>query len=310
MNGKDSFDMNHIKEALQNDFDNSYSIVKSNKEKQLLQEYPKDKFHCPKNSNESFIDFITRQEINFSFDKENVIEKFSFYNSSNEFDKIYNELLAKKDYKADSDIFNFIYDSLIEKVKVEEQIERDKKELEERLKQQGLDVKAKEKEQEESLKKRKEQTDVLDGYENQKIKRDEYNRDLKFYADIDPYSTYKYNIKGNYNSDIKSENNNKLKKYFYDKETQKRNIWQTQINNSKYNTAVQSWGENECVNGHKFSDLNVGCGICSKKGLKYEDRLLYWVDAYKDYAICKNCNKARQISEKIISESCNGDLLM
>ena len=49
MNGKDSFDMNHIKEALQNDFDNSYSIVKSNKEKQLLQEYPKDKFHCPKN---------------------------------------------------------------------------------------------------------------------------------------------------------------------------------------------------------------------------------------------------------------------
>ena len=51
MNGKDSFDMNHIKEALQNDFDNSYSIVKSNKEKQLLQEYPKDKFHQPKNSN-------------------------------------------------------------------------------------------------------------------------------------------------------------------------------------------------------------------------------------------------------------------
>ena len=37
MNGKNSFTMNHIKEALKNDFDNSYSIVKSNKEKQLLQ---------------------------------------------------------------------------------------------------------------------------------------------------------------------------------------------------------------------------------------------------------------------------------
>ena len=143
MNGKDSFDMNHIKEALQNDFDNSYSIVKINKEKQLLQEYPKDKFHQPKNLNESYIDFISRHEINFSLDKESVIEKFSFYNSSNEFDKIYNELLTKKDYKADYDIFKFIYDSLIEKIKVEEQIERDKKELEERLKQQELDVKAK-----------------------------------------------------------------------------------------------------------------------------------------------------------------------
>ena len=78
-------------------------------------------------------------------------------------------------------------------------------------------------------------------------------------------------LKTFYNSDIKSEYNNKLKKYYYDNEAQKRNIWQTQINNSKYKTAVQSWGENECVNGHKFSDLNVGYGICSKKGLKYED---------------------------------------
>ena len=51
--------------------------------------------------------------------------------------------MTKKDYKADYDIFKFIYDSLIEKIKVEEQIERDKKELEERLKQQELDVKAK-----------------------------------------------------------------------------------------------------------------------------------------------------------------------
>ena len=134
MKGKDSFGMNHIKEALQNDFDNSYSILKSNKEKQLLQECPKDEFHRPKNSNEYFIDFITRHEIIFSFDKESVIENFSFYNSSNECNKIYNELLAKKDYKADSDIFKFIYDSLIEKVKVEEKLERDKKELEERLK--------------------------------------------------------------------------------------------------------------------------------------------------------------------------------
>ena len=45
-------------------------------------------------------------------------------------------------------------------------------------------------------------------------------------------------LKTIYNSDIKSEYNNKLKKYYYDNETQKRNIWQTQINNSKYKTAV------------------------------------------------------------------------
>ena len=177
------------------------------------------------------------------------------------------------------------------------------------MKQQELDAKAKEKKQEETLKKRKEQTDALDEYENQKIKRDECNRDLKFYSDIDPYSTYKYNIKGNYNSDLKSEYNNKLKKYYYDKETQKRNIWQTQINNSKYKTTAQGLGENECVYGHKFSDLNAWCGICSKKGVKYEERLLFWVDAYEKYVICKNCNKVRKISEKIICESSNGDCL-
>jgi len=59
-------------------------------------------------------------------------------------------------------------------------------------------------------------------------------------------------LKTIYNSDIKSEYNNKLKKYYYDNEAQKRNIWQTQINNSKYKTAVQSWGENECINDINF----------------------------------------------------------
>jgi len=66
--------------------------------------------------------------------------------------------LAKKDYKADSNIFKFIYDSLIEKVKVEERIERDQKELEERLKQQELDAKEREREHEEARKKQREQT--------------------------------------------------------------------------------------------------------------------------------------------------------
>ena len=307
MNGKDSFDMNHIKEAINIDFKNSYSIVKTHKETQLLQEYPKEKFSPPKNSNESFKDFIARHEINFSFDKKSVIEKFSFYNSSKEFDKIYNKLLDEKDYKADSDIFKFIYDSLIEKVKVDEKLEREKKELEERLKQEELDAKEKEREQMEALKKRKEQNDAYNEFENIKIKIDEYYRDLKFYGDIDSYSPYKYDLKGNYSSDLKSDYNNKLRKYYYDKETQKKKMWETQIENSKYKTAVQSYGENECENGHKFSDLNVGCGICSEKGIKYEDRLLYWVDAKENYAICKNCNKVRHVSEKLKCGSCDAD---
>ena len=307
MNGKDSFDMNHIKEAINIDFKNSYSIVKTHKETQLLQEYPKEKFSPPKNSNESFKDFIARHEINFSFDKKSVIEKFSFYNSSKEFDKIYNKLLDEKDYKADSDIFKFIYDSLIEKVKVDEKLEREKKELEERLKQKELDAKEKEREQMEALKKRKEQNDAYNEFENIKIKIDEYYRDLKFYGDIDSYSPYKYDLKGNYSSDLKSDYNNKLRKYYYDKETQKKKMWETQIENSKYKTAVQSYGENECENGHKFSDLNVGCGICSEKGIKYEDRLLYWVDAKENYAICKNCNKVRHVSEKLKCGSCDAD---
>ena len=66
-----------------------------------------------------------------------------------------------------------------------------------------MDAKTKERGQEEALKKRKEQTDELDEYENQEIKLDEYYRDLKFYSTIDPYSSYKYDLKGNYCSDLK-----------------------------------------------------------------------------------------------------------
>jgi len=36
MNGKDTFNMEYIKEAIENDFKSAYSIIKNRKETQLL----------------------------------------------------------------------------------------------------------------------------------------------------------------------------------------------------------------------------------------------------------------------------------
>lgn len=70
----------------------------------------------PKTSEETFEQFINRQNINLSFEKNNVTNKFSFYQSSNQFDEMYNKLIEEKDFKVDPNIFKDQYDLLIEKV--------------------------------------------------------------------------------------------------------------------------------------------------------------------------------------------------
>ena len=119
MNGKDTFNIDNIKEAIENDFKSSYSIVKNRKEMQLRNDF-NDKLTQPKTSNESFQDFINRHNIDLSIDRKEVIDKFSFYNSSSRFDEICNKLMEEKDFKADPNIFKDQYEILVEKVKLEE----------------------------------------------------------------------------------------------------------------------------------------------------------------------------------------------
>ena len=119
MNGKDKFNMDNIKEAIENDFKSSYSIVKNRKEMQLRNDF-NNKLTQQKTLNESFQDFIIRHNIDLSIDRKEVIDKFSFYNSSSQFDEIYNKLMEEKDFKADPNIFKDQYEILVEKVKLEE----------------------------------------------------------------------------------------------------------------------------------------------------------------------------------------------
>ena len=128
MNGKDTFNMDNIKEAIENDFKSSYAIIKNRKETQLLKDFS-DKLTPPKTSNESFEEFINRQNIDLSFNDKDVIDKFSFYKSSPQFDEIYDKLMEGKDFKADPNIFKDLYDGLIEKVKLEEKKKKDEEEL-------------------------------------------------------------------------------------------------------------------------------------------------------------------------------------
>jgi hypothetical protein len=128
MNGKDSFNMKYIEDEIKNDFNSAYSIIKNKKEKDLLQNYKKENFSEPENSHESYDDFIKRHNIDFSFDKQAVIDKFTFYNSSAEFDKKYEKLMSEKDFKADIYIFQEFHDFFIEKKKNQEEKEIAKKE--------------------------------------------------------------------------------------------------------------------------------------------------------------------------------------
>ena len=176
MNGKDTFNMDNIKEAIENDFKSSFAIVKNRKETQLLKDFS-DKLTPPKTSNESFEDFINRQNIDLSFEKDKVTEKFSFYNSSPQFDEIYNKLMEGKEFKADPNIFKDQYDGLIEKVKLEEKKKKDEEELA-KLK---LDAEEKKKKEKENIKKDEERSDIYNKFEKKKIEINNYFNQLKFY---------------------------------------------------------------------------------------------------------------------------------
>ena len=59
-----------------------------------------------------------------------MINKLAYYHCSEEFDKIYYELIYEKNYKADSSIFRYIYDIFISKSKSDEEIKKLEEEIE------------------------------------------------------------------------------------------------------------------------------------------------------------------------------------
>ena len=160
MNGKDTFNMDNIKEAIENDFKSSYAIINNRKEAKLLKDFS-DKLIPPNTSNESFEEFIKRQNKDLSFIKKDVSDKFSFYKSSTQFDEIYNKLMEENDFKADPNIFKDQYDALIEKVKLEEKKKKDEEELA-KLK---LDAEEKKKKEIENIKKEQERSDIYNKFE-------------------------------------------------------------------------------------------------------------------------------------------------
>ena len=65
----------------------------------------------------------------------------------------------------------------------------------------------------------------------------------------------------------------------------------------------------KCKNGHEYSDANVGCGKCKKKGIDFNNRLLYWVDGDANYVICRHCNEVFDIDEDLVCGSCGAPSL-
>ena len=275
MNGKDSFNKEYIEDIIKKDFTNAYTIIKNSKEAELLKDFS-DKLIPPKTSNESFEEFINRQNIHLSFYKDEVRGKFSFLDIyiSTQFDEIYNKLMEGKDFKADPNIFKDKYNLFIEKIKKEE-----------------------------------ERSDIYNRFQKKQIKINDYFNQLKFYEYIESYSSSKYNIDINYEyeNDLKNEYNHKIIDYYYKKKEEKKQQWEKQIDEAKYLRALECVGYMKCVNGHEITSNNVGCGSCKEKGIDFNDRLLYWVDVDEHYGICKHCNVVRKISEKIACGTCGGE---
>ena len=130
-------------------------------------------------------------------------------------------MIEQKDFKADPNIFKPIYEILIKRA-INVKIEVEKKKLE-KLK-----------------------------FEVAEMEINKYFAKLKFYDNIDSFSSYKYNIKGNYYNEINDDYNKKLKDYYYEKEKLKRKEWENQIERSKYKCLVKCYGEMCCVNRYFF----------------------------------------------------------
>lgn len=264
IDGKMNFDAQGIINDLKNEYKACYETWYEKKKNELLTK----ELSGIDNLNETFDDFIDKQNLDFSFDEN--LNELTFYGSSEEFDKFYEEFKNDYDFKVDKSIFMYKYES-----------ERNQKQNEEY--QKGTELE-------------KEKSKIGFYFQKQKTKIDKYFGNLKFYDFIGNKSELCVFDIDTKLEDEKKKYSIKLEQYYESRKKDKKNNWENQIKRAKYKSVCQAQGELKCLNGHKLNSDPIKCGgKC--------DGTLYWVDGPTHYSICAKCDKISKL-ESIICLGC------
>ena len=269
LDGKMNFDEQGIVKDLEDEYDNCYKSWENKKKNELLKLDLSD----VNDMDETFDEYIDRQDLDFSFKGD--LDDLTFYGSSDNFDDYYKKFERGKSFIVDKEIFRDLYDT-----------KRNEKSIE--IHKQGTQ-------------KQKILSEIEEEFVKQKRAIDKYFGSIKFYGSIDnKYSRCRMDI--SVSSEFDDAKNNFLEdlyKYYENKKNKKKQDWENQISRSKYKCVCQTWGESKCVNGHKLSNDSIGCGDCKKNGKK---GVWYWVDGPEKYAVCNGCNKVRTIESVVCGE--------
>ena len=268
LDGKMNFDEQGIIKDLQDDYETCYKSWENKKKNELLKLDLSD----VKDLNETFDQYIDRQNLDFSF-VEN-LEELTFYGSSDKFDNYYKKFGRNKNFTVDKEIFRDLYNTKINMKEIE-------------INRKGTDD-------------HKILAKIEEEFVKQKREIDKYFGSLKFYDNIDnKNSRCKMNISVSSEfTNVKNKYLEDLYNYYENKEKKKKQDWEDQINRSKYKCIIQTCGENKCNNNHILGDHPLVCSSCSDNG---KEGLWYWVDGPSRHAICNCCNKV-----KILSGVCCG----
>ena len=266
LDGKMNFDEQIIIKDLQDDYETCYKSWENKKKNELLKLDLSD----VNDLNETFDQYIDRQDLDFSF-VEN-LEELTFYGSSDKFDNYYKKFGRNKNFTVDKEIFRDLYNTKINMKEIE-------------INRKGTQ-------------KQKILSEIEEEFVKQKREIDKYFGSLKFYGDIDnKNSRCKMNIYVSSEfTNVKNKYLEDLYNYYENKEKKKKQDWKDQINRSKYKHVCQTYGENKCSNGHTLNDGPITCGTCTGNGKK---GVCYWVDGPEKYAICDGCNKVRTIKNVV-----------
>ena len=282
INDETYFNSQAIIKDIENNFYGLYNIKENELKGKLLKQ--SDNLKKLDNLNETFEDFINKQNLNFEFEIKN--EELYYYGSSQDYDDIYENLRKNRSFKVDAkDLFLDFYNTEKKRLELQE-----KKRIEEEKKLK----------EEEEIKRKKQLKIIVDEFIRKKQEINNYFASLKFYQTIDKEMDLKLQIDTD-QIDYKSEREKEIEEFFMEKVKKKEKEWEDQIQRAKWKTPVQAYGDMECVNGHKFSSDNIHCNLCKKGDL-------FWVDSDTRYVICRGCNKVFKLSEPLKCNICGADV--
>lgn len=334
LNGDLNCDIKNLSKDLETDFNGVYSRY----EKKFKNELAQIELKKVESLNETFEEFINKQNLNFKF-KLNKAD-FTFYGSSELIDKIYDDLMKKKSFEVDKkEVFMDTYtNNMIELEKIElnkkleeekqnqikkqeelNKLEEERKETEKKMKELKKEEMEKKKELEEKRKKLEEEKErkrkeleekerkekeykekqyIIDLVKNKVREIDNYFSTLKFFEVINENYPLSLGVETSL-KDFQNSYENKLKKYFVNKVARKKKEWLEQIERAKWKQIVQAYGELKCENGHSLKDYVI-CRKCHTP--------LFWVDSDEKYRICKGClnNGLRKMTDDLVCDRCGG----